>query len=296
MRHVAQAIHRLLNLAVYPARILERSPLPLGWLPRTNALRVRGFLYPNDDALLMKHAEAPLVARVFFGMANREGPRRGNLVTLDWPSLQLDFDDGQGFIELDKTKNGRNARWALDPGTAEALRRWKRLCPSARWVFPRLALPHKRVPRDPDRPMRADHLGDELRQWLKDCGVSREKLFENTKDRMHLRVHDLRATFVTLALANGKTEAWVTQRTGHTTSAMLNRYRRDAEAISELNLGWFAPLYEAIPELAALAPDSGVQTARKVAEEVESSAESSAPSFADDSIRCAKQKIPHHLA
>lgn len=101
---------------------------------------------------------------------------------------------------------------------------------------------------------------------------------------------------LTLALANGKTEAWVTQRTGHTTSAMLNRYRRDAEAIGELNLGWFTPLHEAIPELAALAPDSGVQAAQKGAAKAESSAESSAPSFADDSIRCAKQKIPHHLA
>ena len=86
--------------------------------------------------------------------------------------------------------------------------------------------------------------------------VTREKLFENNKDRMHLRVHDLRAGFVTLSLANGKSEAWVTQRTGHTTSAMLNRYRRDAEAISELNLGWFTPLYEAVPELATLAPTS----------------------------------------
>jgi hypothetical protein len=44
------------------------------------------------------------------------------------------------------------------------------------------------------------------------------------------------------------------QRTGHTTSAQLVRYRRDADSIMELNLGWFTPLHEAIPELAAMPP------------------------------------------
>lgn len=68
------------------------------------------------------------------------------------------------------------------------------------------------------------------------------------------------------------------QRTGHTTSAMLTRYRRDADSITELNLGWFTPLHEAIPELAAMGSDSS--------QNGESSAVSSAPSPADDSIRC----------
>jgi hypothetical protein len=88
-------------------------------------------------------------------------------------------------------------------------------------------------------------------------GVDRPKLFERSEHRIPLRAHDLRASFVTLALANGKTETWVTTRTGHTTSAMLNRYRRDAESIAELNLGWFAPLHDAVPELAELDPQAG---------------------------------------
>jgi hypothetical protein len=45
------------------------------------------------------------------------------------------------------------------------------------------------------------------------------------------------------------------KRTGHTTSTMLNRYRRDAESIAELNLGWLTPLHEAIPEFAAMGSD-----------------------------------------
>ena len=72
------------------------------------------------------------------------------------------------------------------------------------------------------------------------------KLYERSEHRIPLRAHDLRATFVTLALANGKTEAWVMKRTGHTTSMMLKRYRRDAESIAELNLGWLSALHEAI--------------------------------------------------
>jgi hypothetical protein len=65
-----------------------------------------------------------------------------------------------------------------------------------------------------------------------------------------MRAHDLRGTFVTLALANGRSEAWVADRTGHTTSAMINRYRRTARSATELGLGLLAPLDEAIPELA----------------------------------------------
>jgi len=64
-----------------------------------------------------------------------------------------------------------------------------------------------------------------------------------------VRAYDLRATFVTLSLANGKSEAWVSRRTGHRSSQMINRYRRIAESVAELNLGELLPLNEAIPEL-----------------------------------------------
>jgi hypothetical protein len=64
----------------------------------------------------------------------------------------------------------------------------------------------------------------------------------------------LRGTFVTLSLANGKTETWVADRTGHRSSAMINRYRRAARSAMELGLGGLAPLYLVIPELAPIAP------------------------------------------
>jgi len=185
-------------------------------------------------------------------------------------NVMLDFADGSGFLWFDKTKNGRDASWALDPGTAEALRQWKEICPSKTWVFPELALPQARRAKLRDRPMHVSHLSDELRAWLKACGVNRPKLFERSEQRIPLPAHDLRASFVTLALANGKTEAWVMKRTGHTTSGMLNRYRRDAESIAELNLGWFSPLHKAIPEFAAKqkeAPDESIEGAQDQAPE-----------------------------
>jgi hypothetical protein len=30
-----------------------------------------------------------------------------------------------------------------------------------------------------------------------------------------VRLHDLRATFITIKLANGRTETWIADRTGH---------------------------------------------------------------------------------
>jgi hypothetical protein len=49
---------------------------------------------------------------------------------------------------------------------------------------------------------------------LRAAGVTRAELFERTATRQPIRVHDLRALFVTVNLANGKTAEWVTDRTG----------------------------------------------------------------------------------
>jgi len=51
-------------------------------------------------------------------------------------------------------------------------------------------------------------------------------------------------------LAMGKSETWVTDRTGHQSSIMLMRYYRKASRKhTEMRLGDFTPLCEAIPEL-----------------------------------------------
>ena len=78
-----------------------------------------------------------------------------------------------------------------------------------------------------------------------------------SETRRPLRAHDLRATFVTVALAcgKGKTETWVSDRTGHTSSAMISRHRRKARTWTGLALGALDPLDTAIPELSPVPQD-----------------------------------------
>ena len=83
-----------------------------------------------------------------------------------------------------------------------------------------------------------------LREALGRVGVTRSKLFEQSEERLRFRAHDLRSTFVTLALANGRTDDWVRQRTGHMSFEMLAHYRQAAETVKELDLGWLKPLHE----------------------------------------------------
>jgi len=105
-----------------------------------------------------------------------------------------------------------------------------------------------------------DRLAEVLRDALKAAGVDRPALFEKSDARLPIRAHDLRGTFVTVSLANGKTEAWVADRTGHRSSQMINTYRRTARTYAELNLGELLPKVEAIPELAE-AVSNGLITA-----------------------------------
>jgi hypothetical protein len=79
-------------------------------------------------------------------------------------------------------------------------------------------------------------------------GVERIQLYEGSATRQRFRAHDLRATFVTVALASGHTETWVSDRTGHDGHSMIERYRRKART---WNLGELGSLCDLIPELAA---------------------------------------------
>jgi hypothetical protein len=60
-----------------------------------------------------------------------------------------------------------------------------------------------------------EHLAEQLRNDLETAGVERAVAFKKkTTKRLRLRAHDLRGTFVTISLANDKTETWVMDRTG----------------------------------------------------------------------------------
>jgi hypothetical protein len=77
---------------------------------------------------------------------------------------------------------------------------------------------------------------------LRTAGVRRRELFERSATRQPIRLHDLRAMFVTVSLANGRSEPWVTDRTGHKSSQMLSLYTRRARTWAKLELGTLGPL------------------------------------------------------
>ena len=243
-RQVAQVLRRVLALAVYPGRHRTTNPIPSGWLPKVRNAKALTCLYPAEDRKLLACVEVdesgspkvPLIRRLFFGVLAREGLRRGELGALRWRDLDLE----RGRIRLDENKTDDPRSWALDPGVARALQAWReRFAPNAE--------PDDHVFAEEGTPLYVDQLAAALQGDLEAAGVDRAELFERSAHRRPIRVHDLRATFVTVALANGKTETWVADRTGHRSSVMLNAYRRAARTWAELDLGALTPLDSAIP-------------------------------------------------
>jgi len=248
--------------AVFPLRLIEKNPLPRGFLPKIPPGKAKGWVYPAEDATLLASPAVPLACRVFYGFLHREGPRHGEAVKFTYS----DFDLANGTVTLDENKTDDPRAWALSPGMTAAIRAWREL--RAREGAPvgpdDLVFVNER-----GLPISENHAADRYRDHLAAAGIDRPVLFEKSKARQPIRIHDTRATFITVSLANGKSETWVQDRTGHKSSIMINRYRRAARTAAELGLGELAPLDVAIPELAAHlhdAPAAPAPAAHRTAE------------------------------
>jgi integrase len=239
-RHVAQVLNRVLKLAVYPSQLLARSPLPQGFLPRIKRAHAFTYLYPAEDAAVLAcTTDVGLVHRLLYGFLAREGMRVTEAKQLDW----RDVDLHRGLVHLDENKTDDPRAWALDVGVVEALRRWHD------HFHPKPTATARIFCDAAGDPLLSAGRADDLRSHLAAAKLTRSQLFERSKTRRPIRVHDLRATFVTVALACGRSETWVADRTGHRSSTQIHRYRRQARAHEELGLGPLAPLVDAIPEL-----------------------------------------------
>lgn len=241
-RQIAQALHRLMVLAVFPLRLIAANPLPRGFLPSLRSAKAKSYLYPDEESTVLACREIVLVRRVLYGFLAREGLRAGEAEKLTWNDLDLE----RGAIRLDTNKTDDPRAWSLRRDVVRALRVWRDLQRAEAAggddapVFPvTFACAARR-----------------FRENLERAGITRAELFEVSKARLPIRMHDLRATFITIGMANGKTEAWIQDRTGHKSSTMVNLYRRAARTAAELELGDLAPLDLAIPEIAALLPPS----------------------------------------
>jgi integrase len=259
-RHVARLVVRLLHVAVFPLRLLPASPLPRGWVPPAGPRKALGWIYPDEDRRLLACTLISLGWRLFWGFLTREGPRASEAWSLELPDLDL----VRGILTLDKNKTDDPRAWALTPGVPTAIARWLdvRGSPSSFVFLDECLLPI--AERDPG------YLAARFRGHLRLAGITRAELFEASSSRLAIRAHDLRGTFVTLASANGKSEAWIMDRTGHGTSGMLNRYRRAIRTAAELGLGELDPLDQAIPELrggpAVSAPGNSSAIGRRLGE------------------------------
>ncbi len=256
-RHYAQVLSRVLTLAVYPLRAIKVSPIPKGFLPNVGKPPAFPYLYPTEDAALMAHALTPIEERMLFGFLAREGMRKGEALALTWSDLDLDH----GAVKLDENKTDDPRAWALNPGVARALVLWQKLVPHepTDLVFPASV----------EREFEPSRLSDILRSQLWAAGVRRHELHNVGPNRGMLRVHDLRGTFVTLSLANERSETWVADRTGHKSSIMINRYRRQARTAAELKIGMLTPLDQAVagldcPRIAHGTPRLRVRRARVI--------------------------------
>ena len=237
-RHVAQVLRRVLKLAVYPGRHIVASPIPTGWLPSAKSSKAMECLYPAEDRALLACTAIPLVRRLAYGFLCREGMRTDEMASLEWSDVELE----NGRVDLDRNKTDDPRFWDLDPGVVRALAVWKeRFSPEAQ--------PDDRVFAVQGVPLNTNKLAEQLRADLRRAGIVRPQLFERSDVRQPLRAHDLRASFVTVSLATGRTETWISDRTGHRSSGQIQTYRRKARAWSGMNLGGFDPLDSAIPEL-----------------------------------------------
>ena len=243
-RHVAQLMVRVLSLAAFPSRLIPVSPLPRGFLPQKSGEKALAYLYPDEDARLLACPDVPTGYRLWYGFLAREGLRVSEAGSLTWAEVDLEH----GAITLDKNKTDDPRAWALDPGVVRALSAWRSM---------RGASPADRVFLNTQgRPMGRRN-AERFRAHLQKAGVERAELYQATAARQQIRAHDLRATFVTTHLANGRTETWIADRTGHRSSAMIAKYRRAARKVAELAMGGLSPLDLAIPELGGGASSGG---------------------------------------
>jgi len=131
---------------------------------------------------------------LFCGFLAREGMRSvSNGLELTWWDLALK----RGVIKLDENKTSDPRAWTLDPGTVCAVALMAQSSPADGTVFPQAAGKGARYSEFPPALLRA--------ALLEAC-LKRPELLEEDAGCGPIRVHDLRATFATLALGCGRSE------------------------------------------------------------------------------------------
>jgi integrase len=231
----SQPLSHVLDIACVHMGLIPGNPLPRGWTDSGNMPAMTAFLYPKEEAKLAGCPKVDIDDRVMWGVQVREGLRPGGVAGGGVKALRWDEIDLEMGTISHKHKTKYHRMWPLDAAVVRVLTWWKKYRPDPEFVFPHVA-----------RTEWVDTARN-FRDALLAADVDRAALHcERSSSRRPIRAHDLRTTFVTVSFADHRSEAWISARTGHTTATQLARYKRVAETLESLNLGWFAPLDEVL--------------------------------------------------
>jgi integrase len=195
------------------------------------------FLYPSELIALLHCRNIPVTRRVLYALAVYTGLRKGSLYALKWSGA--DFE--HGTLTSLKSKTDARRLFTMDDGLRKLLAAWFEY-----QGRPKASMP---IVNGADIEWEQGREALALRHDLSEAGIMRLALFERDPDSDPIRFHDLRATFVTWAKRQGRSDGWISDRTGHTTKEMLDRYDRAARTLEELRYVPFPDISEAIPEL-----------------------------------------------
>jgi integrase len=223
-RHHAQVLRRVLKLAV-ELGLIEKWPLgPNCKLPKIDKKKtpIYTFVYPAEDALLLACEDVAFEYRVLWGFIVREGLRISEAHRIRWEHIDRSFP--RGILRVPETKTGRALEFVFEPGTLAALDELRRRMPNEPGPFTWLTA------------SALDRVAFRVRAHLVKAGCDRTTLLYSSGRQRRLREHDLRATFVTLAKLAGRDDAYISAKTGHESSTMIQRYNHSKATLEQLEL------------------------------------------------------------
>jgi integrase len=232
--HVHRTLRKALTDAVRVEQVLATNPAERAKLPRTRRGEPGTIWTPAQLAAFLEQAAAHRLS-AFFRLAAYTGARRGELLALRWPALDLDAaemtlsgstDVIDGERVDDSTKSGRSRVVSLDAGTVAAMREHRRRQLTERmragpvWVSSGLVFTT-----EAGRPVYPDTLTALMRKLVGDHnspavpgrgrGHPRTPLPRPASPLPPARLHDLRHVHATTLLLAGVPVHVVANRLGH---------------------------------------------------------------------------------
>ena len=240
---VYEVMRRLFDLAIKPGRLRSDNPVSSDLRPGRDSAKLFCFLYPAELVAVLGCTKVPLARRIHYALAAYTGLRKGSLAALTWGSLDFDHHT----ITSLQSKTGLPQIFAQADPAIPGLRS---LMVVLKRFHEQLGAPERHEPIVRDHGCKPRREAQTLRADLKAAGITRELLFSEAANVEPLRFHDMRASMVTWARRAGKGWGWISDRTGHLTPNMMDRYDRGARTLADLQYTPFPDISTALPELA----------------------------------------------